>query len=121
MCNLFKYSDGEIPSGFIVSVGLHDYTEDDSTQTMTIEEIILHPQYTYYAEGLDVAVLILAEAIEMNERAAPACLPTRLPRVGDKCIASGWGRLSRKPLLNIHATLVWNCFSYPTSFSTMHV
>lgn len=62
-------------------------------QDRQVRDYIIHPEY--YKGGLfnDVALLFLAEPLEIAENVNTVCLPAHGDNFdGSRCFASGWGK-----------------------------
>ncbi|XP_063613018.1 trypsin-3-like [Penaeus indicus] len=78
-----------------VRLGEHDLALREGAEVeYKVSRTVIHPKYDSTTVDNDVALLQLPEAVSMNSRIAPACLPEQganLP-VGDKCTIIGWGK-----------------------------
>ncbi|KAJ6652121.1 hypothetical protein lerEdw1_013161 [Lerista edwardsae] len=61
-----------------------------------VAEIIIHPDYTDYEKGKDIALVRLSKPIRFNRDMSPVCLPFADHRFafGTQCWISGWGDIS---------------------------
>ena len=80
-------------SSLIVRVGMYNRYDLNGVQNVSVEAIHFHQSFRGVEEGNDIAVLVLSDDIQFNERSAPACLPISHARTGDRCLVSGWGTL----------------------------
>ncbi|KAL0111199.1 hypothetical protein PUN28_012835 [Cardiocondyla obscurior] len=65
----------------------------DTSQTIAIDESIIHPDYKYPQQYHDIAILRLEQEANYNQFVKPACLPVDWPDASgsEKAIATGWG------------------------------
>lgn len=63
---------------------------------VAVAEIVMHPDYTDYEKGQDIALIRLAEPVSFNREVSPVCLPFAGHRFafGTQCWISGWGDVS---------------------------
>ncbi|XP_037792748.1 trypsin-1-like [Penaeus monodon] len=95
-------SDGnqESAEGLVVGVGDHlmSSTSDDvaATELISVEKVILHPQYNKQTFDNDIALLKLSKVLTFSTEVRPVCLPENDSKTyaGAEGIASGWGTLS---------------------------
>lgn len=67
-------------------------TIDDKFATRVhVEEFIIHPDYNPYEFTNDIAVVILAEDIEFNEKVQPIKVSTSPVPDNEKVTSAGWG------------------------------
>ncbi|XP_075784759.1 serine protease 53-like isoform X1 [Pelodiscus sinensis] len=60
-----------------------------------VSQIITHEKYQDYTQGMDIALLRLAEPVPFGRDVAPICLPypSHQFAFGSQCWATGWGRV----------------------------
>ncbi|KAL0111197.1 hypothetical protein PUN28_012834 [Cardiocondyla obscurior] len=65
----------------------------DTSQTIAIDESIIHPDYKYPQQYHDIAILRLEQEANYTQFVRPACLPVDWPDASgsEKAIATGWG------------------------------
>ena len=82
--------DGGGPSSYVVKVGLHNVNGTTGSVTRTIDEIIVHPQYSGFSYDNDYALLHLSQPITNFE---PIQLATNDSHDEEPIIATtmGWG------------------------------
>lgn len=78
---------GEAPEAIEVLAGVHDLTADPG-QRAAVTRIVIHPDYDDYILEADIALLELAEPLDL-ETIAPA--PADLSLTGRTGITMGWG------------------------------
>ncbi|OQV22554.1 putative Transmembrane protease serine 9 [Hypsibius exemplaris] len=86
-------------SGFTVVVGAVDSdspTTADPTgcsEQFTVQKVSIHPAFLYATNDNDIVLLTLTRAIDLSGKpcACTACLTTRTPATGERCIMSGYG------------------------------
>jgi len=69
---------------------------DVGEQIRIAAEIVVHPNFQYFAGRNDIAIVKLAKPIKFTDTIRPICLPEQgaaIP-VGRTCVASGWGRVN---------------------------
>ena len=88
-----------------VVIGQHDrdLMHEEGRQTITIEKVILHPQYDKPSspdKSFDIALLKLKEPAQFTDYVSPPCLPDQDDfgddssfGAGMDCYLSGWGRV----------------------------
>ena len=85
-------TEGELVESLSILAGATDL--DDEGQRIAVQALIEHPGYSSTQLG-DVAVLVLAEPLEFNDRVQPIALATDDEvRSATTGIVSGWGALS---------------------------
>lgn len=67
--------------------------EDENACEITVERVIIHPKYDEFMHDNDIAIVVLNDEIEFNERAKPIELPSQGDEVSenDEGVFSGWG------------------------------
>jgi len=88
--------DGGNPTSYRVACGAHDiYASEADRQTVTVAEIIMHPNYNPNGNGFpnDIAVLRLSTPLALNDKCQPARLDTGANFNNDAAVITGWGRL----------------------------
>ena len=108
------------PESLQVSIGLHDVNNTTGSQTVSVDQVIIHPNYGG-STGIDndYALLRLSEPVTGF---APIKLITN-PAHDDEPVMSttmGWGAVcsgcsSSSTLLEVDVPIVDDCGSYPTS------
>ncbi|XP_062597771.1 elastase-1-like [Saccostrea cucullata] len=87
-------------SKYRLLLGEHQFSVTAGTeQTITLSNILMHPQYSDSAGGFphDIAILRLSSPAKLNEFVKVATLPTSTSTSfynGRTCYITGWGRLS---------------------------
>lgn len=74
---------------------LHPSVVANCSRDYDVTDTIVHPEFNSDSLNNDIALLILPESIDFRVHSACACklcLNKQIPKVGDKCIASGFGR-----------------------------
>ncbi|XP_030632030.1 coagulation factor IX [Chanos chanos] len=80
-----------------VTVGDYDkMREDPHEQRIGVEKVVTHPHFHDYTFDSDIALLYLAEPVELGPYATPICLPNtqlakQLLREGTHGLVTGWG------------------------------
>ena len=77
-------------------MGVHDRTADAESprQIRGVGDLFVHPKYSPSTLENDIALVKLSAPVVFTDEVSPICLPTRQTRVGEVCVAIGWGRLS---------------------------
>ncbi|KAI0230842.1 Chymotrypsin-like elastase family member 2A [Lamellibrachia satsuma] len=80
------------PGVFKMVAGLHNTTDfDHRGQAIRVKQVIMHPQYSYFVTGKDIALLELESDFTLNDKVSPVCLPSRAITPKSTCIVTGWG------------------------------
>lgn len=68
-------------------------------QIRSVHNIIVHPNYTDYKKD-DIVLLTVMEPFQLNQWAAPICLPSSdyHPALGTNCTVVGWGGVNNEGL-----------------------
>jgi secreted trypsin-like serine protease len=87
---------GETAATLVVELGVHDIKGTNPyRQTISLSQIIVHPQYNSNTEDYDMALLHLSKPATLNLAVAPVTLAastdTALYAAGVNAIVSGWG------------------------------
>lgn len=83
-----------------VILGAHNISNEveETRLVLNAAKIVTHHRYTHWIMGYDIALIKLERALEFDgkdSQLAPVCLPEAGRETqGDKCVATGWGRLS---------------------------
>ncbi|XP_023610358.1 ovochymase-2 [Myotis lucifugus] len=92
-----------IASSLNVTAGKHDLShKEPGEQTLTIESIIIHPQFsTKKPMDYDIALLKMAGTFHFGPSVGPMCLPEpgEQFKAGLICTTAGWGRLTENGIL----------------------
>jgi len=96
------FYDFENPSDWTIIMGEHDTTKNEGwEQTLSVEKVIIHPQYTVFGiYEFDYTLVKLSSKVEFNDHVAPACFPsedadlTHTFPPGQICITTGWGSVN---------------------------
>jgi len=86
------------PANYLMEVGMHDRLQMESwTQSMRVQTLIMHPQYSQSTLRHDIALMKLtADVIIDNYYIIPVCIPApHQDWAGNQndCWATGWGTL----------------------------
>lgn len=78
---------------FIYSfTGEHDVrVVEGYEQIISVDKIIIHPDYDAYTLDYDVALIKLKNPIKFNRNVRPVCLPKSDFDPGTICYITGWG------------------------------
>ncbi|NXT77189.1 OVCH2 protein, partial [Zapornia atra] len=78
---------------WMVVTGLHDLTDQEYRQVLSIKQYIIHPSFNKTTMDSDIALLQLAEPLEFNDYVRPVCLPAKEEVVQPSrvCVVTGWG------------------------------
>ncbi|KAI4457233.1 transmembrane protease serine [Holotrichia oblita] len=83
--------------GLTARVGAVSAEPSEFEQNIKIEKAVLHPKFKKFGPySNDIAVLLLASAIEENAYVKPACVSNKSPPAGTICEVSGWGAFDPK-------------------------
>uniref|UniRef100_A0A8C4NFU3 Coagulation factor VII n=1 Tax=Eptatretus burgeri TaxID=7764 RepID=A0A8C4NFU3_EPTBU len=91
---------GSSPPVYTITLGEHDVAVTEGTeQTLKVQDIIKHQNYTSRSHAHDIALLYLEKEMEFSPWVVPICVPGSafLASLMHKTVAgtiSGWGRLS---------------------------
>ncbi|XP_066522834.1 coagulation factor X isoform X2 [Hoplias malabaricus] len=83
-----------------VTIGDYDkFRVDEGEQKISVKKVVVHPHFHEFTFDSDVALLFLAQEVELSAVASPVCLPdTHLSRAlgleGQRGVVSGWGATS---------------------------
>ncbi|XP_044765057.1 serine protease snake-like [Coccinella septempunctata] len=66
--------------------------ESETVQMYSVVERIPHPEYSPASKYNDIALLRLNKPVTFSEAVLPICLSTSESDVGEKLIATGWGK-----------------------------
>lgn len=83
------------PSNVRLSFGVYNPTSQTNVQTTTAASIILHPSFNSTTLMNDIAVIRLAQPINLGSQTGvnTACLPTQGQSfIGRNCTVAGWGQ-----------------------------
>jgi len=78
-----------------VHAGLHDKTDRSVGQTIRVERIFKHSDYTSGIAPYDIALLRLSSPLQFNSRVQQISLPSDSTQQTGECILYGWGRDNR--------------------------
>lgn len=68
---------GYSPYNMKVVLGLYDNCYADVTsETFSVSNLIIHPEFQYISHQNDIALLRLSTVVVFEKRIAPICLPT---------------------------------------------
>ncbi|XP_066902774.1 venom serine protease isoform X2 [Halyomorpha halys] len=87
-------TDGKDSDEIVIITGGHDITDlrDDTSELVTIEQVIEHEDYDKIALINDIAMLIVSKQILFNNNVGPVCLPNRRIDLVDQFVkVTGWG------------------------------
>merc|ERR1711936_382989 len=89
----------EEASSLLVALGEHNIKadiENHRAKKIAVERVIKRPDYDTNSVNNDIALLRLAEDVEMTSNIVPACLPTSSSQqyAGWQALVSGWGTTS---------------------------
>jgi secreted trypsin-like serine protease len=77
--------------GYVKFVKLGYIDRNENSVTRTVAKIFPHPDYDKAKMNNDIGLLKLNEAVELNEKLIPICLPSKLD-LPEKAVASGFGK-----------------------------
>ena len=101
---------------FIYSfTGEHDVrVVEGYEQIISVDKIIIHPDYDAYTLDYDVALIKLKKPINFTRNVRPVCLPTMDFAPGTKCFVTGWGATIEKGNGSQVRTQLemWKCFNF---------
>jgi len=65
-------------------------------QIRAVHSIFLHPEFSMLILNDDIALLTVKEPFQLNQWAAPMCLPSPdyRPAIGTNCTVMGWGSVT---------------------------
>ncbi|XP_053622712.1 serine proteinase stubble-like [Plodia interpunctella] len=88
----FQNRDMDVASGAprVVQLG-STYLDDTGALVVKVSSVIRHPKYTQSRSYYDIALVKLVRPVTFSAVVKPACLGVP-PPVGEKVIATGWGR-----------------------------
>merc|ERR1711971_308516 len=89
----------EEASSLVVALGEHNIRadiENHQAKTIAVERVIKRPDYDTNSVNNDIALLRLAEDVDMTSTIVPACLPSTNSQqyTGWQAVVSGWGTTS---------------------------
>uniref|UniRef100_A0A8B9PTS5 Vitamin K-dependent protein C n=1 Tax=Apteryx owenii TaxID=8824 RepID=A0A8B9PTS5_APTOW len=91
----------EAREGFKVKLGkYHRFRTEAEEQTIWVDKLVSHENYTKETSDNDIAMLHLAEPVMYSKYVLPICLPTRylaereLTTNGKQMVITGWGSTS---------------------------
>lgn len=89
----FIHSTNAEPTDFSIRAG--STLRSEGGQLITVEDLVIHPNYDDWTLEWDIAVLKLEENLILGESVALISLPNRYLKVSHDTIASiaGWGSL----------------------------
>ncbi|KAJ8256915.1 hypothetical protein COCON_G00190670 [Conger conger] len=82
-----------------VTIGDYDkMREDREEQKIKVEAVMVHPHFHSFTFDSDIALLLLAEPVQLGRFATPACVPNEhlsriLSREGTVGMVTGWGAM----------------------------
>ncbi|XP_061073384.1 coagulation factor IX [Conger conger] len=82
-----------------VTIGDYDkMREDREEQKIKVEAVMVHPHFHSFTFDSDIALLLLAEPVQLGRFASPACVPNEhlsriLSREGTVGMVTGWGAM----------------------------
>ena len=80
------------PEDITVRLGAHDLTQgSDGAVNATVEEILLHSNFSRKNKENDIAILRLSTPIQSSDFVRPICLPTASLQPGQVAFVTGWG------------------------------
>ena len=93
------HRDDTNPRSYQVRIGTNRrYSYDNNSILLTVDQIIMHPEYDTNILAFDIAILKLKESdrLEYNDHIQPVCLPRGKEEVDTSflCYTSGWGTVS---------------------------
>ncbi len=102
---------------FLLKMGVHDRTADaeSARQIRGVSDLFVHPKYSPSTLENDIALVKLSAPVVFTDEVSPICLPTRQTRVGEVCVAIGWGDLSYGGCKISGAPLPFNMIRQSTS------
>lgn len=72
--------------------------DTDYAQKFKVSEVVIHPQFDYFAKRYDIAMLRLSTNATINDFVRTACLPSTQDQsdfpAGTLCTVTGWGETS---------------------------
>lgn len=76
-----------------ISLRVGSRFKDSGGQLITVDELVIHPNFYQPKLSYDFAIMKLSEKIEFTEDCHPIRLPKENQKVADelKCTVSGWG------------------------------
>ncbi|XP_069125482.1 transmembrane protease serine 9-like [Argopecten irradians] len=81
-----------VASKWTVRLGVHDKTTTGSTeQRVSVRAIKSHPSYNNNDLNNDIAILVLARPVTLNNYVNTVCITEEDVPAGTNCVATGWG------------------------------
>ncbi|CAH1395975.1 unnamed protein product [Nezara viridula] len=87
-------TEGKDSDDIGVIIGGHDITNlgEDTSELITIEQIVEHEDYDEIKFINDIAILVTSEQIFLNKNVGPVCLPNKRINLVDQYVkVTGWG------------------------------
>ncbi|XP_038076103.1 anionic trypsin-like [Patiria miniata] len=93
-----KVTEGTRPS-YIVYVGLgySDLRDVDGTQVIKSKRVINHPDFDFFTNWNDIALIELPEEVELTDKIQTIPINRYDVAPGTKLMISGWGAISSNP------------------------